>query len=99
GHVVRGEPVEGGDRARARREVALEERHLLRAARRPARMEDERDVAGIGRLEPGRRPGGELAAVDVEEAQPLDRPARGPGLARGGEDEPRREVLEVEAEL
>ena len=54
--VVGAEPVEGGDRPRGGRQVALEQRHLLRAARRAARVQQQRDVVRLGRLERRARP-------------------------------------------
>ena len=53
GHGIGAEAIEARHRSRGRGEVALEERHLLRAARRPARVQEERNVVGTRLVERG----------------------------------------------
>ena len=61
GDVVWAEPVVRDHRASRRDEVALEERHLLRPARRSARVQQEGDVLGpaVGSGRAGRAVAGE----------------------------------------
>jgi hypothetical protein len=69
GDVIAREGVEVCDSSRAREDVAVEERYLLRPARRAARMQHERNVVRHGSVERGRGSGRELDAVDGQEAK------------------------------
>src|SRR5207248_3616999 len=106
-HVIGAERVVGGDRAGLGRQVALEERHLLRPRGRPACVQQQGDVFGgaVGSVPVG----GELGAVPREQwlgartrrrLDDRDRGGGGPrnrGGARADDEQLRRQVVEVEA--
>ena len=99
-----------GDRARRSSQVAVQERHLLRAARRAARVQEQRDVV---RARPARTRRPRLAGARRARVAALPRRARRrarsiPGGAAsraaraspvGTTSSPRLEVVEVEAIL
>ena len=96
--VVAAQGVELGEAAGRRDQVPLQEGNLFRPARRPARVENERDVVGLGALV--RHDGQIHELVDCEELRPAlcsvaDRRAG----AVPGEDEHRCEVVQVEGVL
>ena len=103
--VVRRERVVVGDRTRRVREVALPQRHDLRLARGPARVQEQRHRVGIGLRDRCRPPTeGELASrpfrhVDHRDAELGAHVSRGCGGLALEEHRARAQVIEIGAEL